>query len=175
MCTGAFVNTLFCIFGWKNSWRASVKYVKYVTRRHQVSPLAFSQASACAYLRGSILPHCSKAVNTFAAACQATVKYCLCSLGPISRQLKAAMKTELLPDLQYVEYIYINTEKQIRSVSIIVQQFIKWTACENTVSSSDRGTFCKTMQAGVPCSTGWDEICEKCLSIQKASSERKRN
>lgn len=67
------------------------------------------------------MPHCSEAVNTFAAACQATVKYCLCSVGPISKQLKAAMKTELLPDSQYVEYI----AKQICSVSTIVQLKIR--------------------------------------------------
>lgn len=59
--------------------------------------------AACACLAGSILPHCSQAVNTFAAACQAPVKYCLCSHGPISRQLKAAMKTQPLPDSQCVQ------------------------------------------------------------------------
>lgn len=80
-----------------------------------------TRASACASLPGSILPHCSEAVNTFAAACQASVKYCLCSVGPISEQLKAAMKTELLPDSQYVEYI----AKQICSVSTIVQLEIR--------------------------------------------------
>lgn len=55
---------------------------------------------------GSILPHCSKAVNTFAAACQAAVKYCLCSFGLVSKQLKTAMRTGfLMLNCANVEYI----------------------------------------------------------------------
>lgn len=68
------------------------------------SCLIFPGFCLCLSLPGSILPHCSKAVNTFAAACQPAVKYCLCSVGLISRQLKTAMKTELLlPDIAYVQ------------------------------------------------------------------------
>lgn len=52
------------------------------------------QAAACACLPVSILPHCSEAVNTFAAACQATVKYCLCSLSP---HLQAAENLYFIP------------------------------------------------------------------------------
>lgn len=90
-------------------------------RRHRVSALTVRRPlAACASLAGSILPHCSQAVNTFAAACQAPVKYCLCSLGPIARQLKAAMKTEPLPDSQYVQYI----AKHICSVSNAAQMKI---------------------------------------------------
>lgn len=86
--------------------------------QHRVRVLTVRRPqAACASLAGSILPHCSQAVNTFAAACQAPVKYCLCSLGPISGQLKAAMKTEPLPDSQYVQYI----AKHICSVSNAAQ------------------------------------------------------
>lgn len=86
----------------------------YRIRQHRASGLAVrGPLAACASLAGSILPHCSQAVNTFAAACQAPVKYCLCSLGPISTQLKAAMKTEPVPDSQYVQYV----AKHVCSVS----------------------------------------------------------
>lgn len=47
---------------------------------HQREEQRESCALSC--VAGSILPHCSKAVNTFAAACQAAVKYCLCSVWP---------------------------------------------------------------------------------------------
>lgn len=93
--------------------------------------VAFSQAASCACLPGSILPHCSKAVNTFAAACQPTVKYCLCSVGPISRQLNTARTELLVPGLHTW-----NTAKQIDSVSYnTVGCFCKLTGCENTLAS----------------------------------------
>lgn len=86
-------------------------HVKYVSSAHSEinntgrSLCLFSQASTCVCLPGSILPHCSKVVNTFAAACQATVKYCLCSVGPITRQLKNSYEHwTSLARLAYAEY-----------------------------------------------------------------------
>ena len=45
-----------------------------------VSTVEFPPGYICALLPGSILPHCSRVVNSFAAACQTAVKYWLCLL-----------------------------------------------------------------------------------------------
>ncbi len=60
-----------------------------------------------------LLPHCSEVVNTSAAACQLTVKYCLCSTDPVSLPKKTApfsplreayIKTQTTASLHFTDF-----------------------------------------------------------------------